>query len=145
MLKLLIVSDSHKESNDLISLFEKYPDHTKIHLGDYQIDEDILNQYKVIFVKGNCDFSKADKEKVLFLDNKKFFITHGDRYKVKSTYNNIFYKAQELNADYCLFGHTHIKTKFSEENIWFLNPGSFKSERSYIIIENDEIKFKCSR
>ncbi len=146
MKPLLIVSDSHKNVDDLIELFEKYNNYLIIHLGDYQISEDILLKYNVEFVRGNCDFfSKALNEKILNVDGKKIFITHGDKYRVKSSYTNIFYRALELEADYCLFGHTHIKTSFVEEGIQFLNPGSFKEEKSYITVEEDNINFHCSR
>ncbi len=141
MRPLLIVSDSHGLVDELLSLIYKYPNHTVLHLGDYCINEKILNDNNIIYVRGNCDFSRAQLERLELIDDKKIFMTHGHKYDVKYNDMRIYYKALEAQCDYCLFGHTHIPYKELKDNIWFINPGSFKSG-TYAVIENDNIQIK---
>ena len=37
----------------------------------------------------------------------RFFLTHGDRYGVKSSLTHLSYRAAELRCQAALFGHTH--------------------------------------
>lgn len=142
MLKLLIVSDSHGLKDELVDLVNRYKDYQVLHLGDYCISEKILDENNIIYVKGNCDFSRSLESRVLNIEGYKIFMTHGHKYKVKSNYMNIYYKALEENVNYCLFGHTHNEAMFKENKITFINPGSYKDSRSYVLIEDDKVYFK---
>lgn len=142
MRPLLIVSDSHGLKDELFELFLKYKDYYIIHLGDYCINDSLLEKRNICFVRGNCDLSFAPVERLLNIDGNIIFMTHGHKYNVKSQMNSLYYKALENKANYCLYGHTHIEALFSSEGITFINPGSFKSNRSYCVIENGEVIFK---
>ena len=119
------------------------------HLGDNVEDVEIIEKFlkvPIINVVGNCDFSETVPEEVTYeIQNKKFFLTHGDRYDVKSDYRRLQKKAKEIEADVVLFGHTHKSENFNESGILFMNPGSPSLPRgSYpsigiITIENGEI------
>lgn len=142
MEKLLIISDSHGLTDELIKLCRSHRDYKILHLGDFCINEKTLNDLNICYVKGNCDFSRADSEKLLEINGKKIFMTHGNKYNVKSSIMNLYYKALELNVDYCLFGHTHHELMCIEDGITFLNPGSLKDTGSYIEIVEGKVSFK---
>lgn len=99
-----------------------------IHLGDNVQDIKEISKYykgKIIYVKGNCDFSpSAASEKLETIEGKKVFITHGHLYDVKYDLMKLRYRAMELNADIALYGHTHVSSIEYEDGIWFINPGS---------------------
>ena len=130
-MKILVLSDSHSSSIKIdLSSFDY-----AFHCGDRgfsKLSDD------VIYVKGNCDFS-GDKEKLVEINGKKIFITHGNLYNVKINYMNLYYKALELKADIVLFGHTHKQIVFSEDNILFINPGAYE-DGCYAIINDNNIE-----
>lgn len=141
MQKWLIISDSH--GMDLKEILEAHKDFVIFHCGDFCCNRSILDEYGVKYVKGNCDFLLAqDTEKELQIDGYTVFITHGHKYNVKSTYTGIYYRALEVGANYCLFGHTHRESDFIEEGVHFLNPGSLKDSGSYIEIIDGNVSFK---
>ena len=128
---IFVVSDTHNDINKLSSLLDEYGSCFShiIHLGD--LASDVLplikrfDKLNFIAVKGNCDYNGDFlDEQVLDICGKRFFITHGHRYSVKSNRLNITLRAKELKADICLFGHTHISEAFYDEGILFVNPGS---------------------
>ena len=106
-----------------------------IHCGDYGTS----SMKNIIYVKGNCDLM-GDKEHLLNINDIKFYITHGDMYNVKYTYQSLYYKAMEVNCRVCLFGHTHKQTYFKENDIIFINPGAY-CNGEYCIISDNKITF----
>ena len=94
------------------------------------------------YIYGNSDFmtNGSSAEKILEVGGKRVFITHGHRYSVKWGYERLFRKAEELQADILLFGHTHIPDMVEKEGRIILNPGSpseprAESRESYAVIE----------
>lgn len=124
-----VVSDTH----GVVEYMEKVRQQIKnadvlLHLGDNISD---LEYLKVGFsgiiygVKGNCDFGKGMPDDLLIeLEGKKIFMTHGDKYRVKSNIQTLYYSALEKNADVALYGHTHIPFYIEVEGVSILNPGS---------------------
>lgn len=132
-MKLLIISDSHRYSLDID--FSKY-DYI-IHCGDYGSSLELLKTNNALYVKGNCDLDGND-EIALNINNKKVFITHGNKYNVKYDYERLIYRALEVCADIVFFGHTHNQIAFVEEDILFINPGNYPD--FYVeIVDNDII------
>lgn len=134
-MKILILSDNHSRSLDFD--FSKY-DYI-IHCGDYGNSYDVLNQTDALFVRGNCDYD-GPKEIFREINNKKVLVLHGDLYNVKYHYNSLIYKALSRNAHVVFFGHTHRADMFIEDNILFINPGSYQ-DGSYVVINDDYIIF----
>jgi putative phosphoesterase len=146
-MKILVISDTHGD----ISKAEKVIKANKgtdmvIHLGDYFRDaQKLAGLFPGIhfeYIYGNSDFmiGGVPAEKILDLYGKRIFITHGHRYSVKWDYNKLFKKAEELNADIVLFGHTHIPDMVKNGKVCILNPGSTSDPRggikgAYAIIE----------
>jgi len=147
--KICIISDTHGDRKAIKKIISDNPEvKVVIHLGDNENDIEFLSKLgrvNVISVRGNCDYnSSKDSEKLIEFSGKKIFLTHGHEYNVKYGYQNLYYRACELNADIVLFGHTHKATEFSENGILFFNPGSIYRPKSsfgktYGLIEIGEI------
>ena len=143
-MKLLVISDTHRNIDNAVSLINKLKPDYVLHLGDVCEDAkrlcDIFPKLIVLSVIGNNDYSLMypdfPLERVFEIGGKKIFMCHGHKYRVKLGIYSLLLRAKELNADIALFGHTHEKLLEKEDGIIILNPGS---TRSYGIIEiNDE-------
>ena len=146
-MKILVFSDSHSHPKYIeraIEIHKGYAD-LVIFLGDGIRDiEYIKNRYPhlpFIIVKGNCDvFSSAEYRdySVLDLDGIKILITHGHLFGVKSGYDRIMYRAEELGADAVFFGHTHLPldlpTYVGERKVHLFNPGSISYGGTYGVV-----------
>ena len=124
-----VISDTHRYNWIIENAVSKLQGiDLLIHLGDNVQDIKEIQKYykgKIINVKGNCDFSvDIPSEKIEVIENKKFFITHGNRYDVKYDISRLRYRALEVGAEVVLYGHTHISKISFEDGIWFINPGS---------------------
>ncbi|MGL6167104.1 MAG: metallophosphoesterase [Fusobacteriaceae bacterium] len=148
-MKILIISDSHGSLSNLIEIYEKEnPD--KIYVaGDFLDDIDefkyIYPQIEILSVLGNCDFFKKNLKEELFfiIEGKKIFITHGHKYEVKVGNKKLISKAEELEADIIIYGHTHKKELQEINKKIYLNPGAV-IDGNYGIINffKDKIEFK---
>lgn len=144
-MKLLVVSDSHSLTSELVQIREHWEGKVDemIHCGDSQLapDDQSLKGYHV--VRGNCDFYKDFKEDlVIHVGKYTIFTTHGHLYDCKMSLQNMYYKAQEVGASIVLFGHSHVRGVEEIDNIFFLNPGSIRQprmfrEKTYAILEED--------
>ena len=146
-MKILVFSDSHSHPKYIENALEMH-NHTAdliIFLGDGIRDiEYIKNRHShlpFVVVKGNCDvFSSSDYRDyaVLDLDGIKVLITHGHLFGVKSGYDRILYRAEELGVDAVFFGHTHQPLDFlsyvGEKKIHLFNPGSIAYGGTYGVI-----------
>ncbi|MGI6777688.1 MAG: metallophosphoesterase family protein [Acetivibrionales bacterium] len=148
-MKILVISDTHGDidkareiikENDGVNLI--------IHLGDYFRDAEKLSTFfpdiPIEYIYGNSDFMIGDVpgEKILEFQGKRILITHGHRYSVKWGYDKLYRKAEEMNVDILLFGHTHVADMVQKAGYCLLNPGSISDPRddsseSYAIIEVD--------
>lgn len=136
-MKILILSDSHSKTINDIN-FKNYD--FVFHLGDYGYSKEILDSNSnCLYVAGNCDFI-GQKDIIKDINNIRFFLTHGDKYNVKYQYNSLIYKALSLDANICLFGHTHHADYFLRDNIIFINPGAY-NDGNYVIIDDNNITF----
>lgn len=127
---ILLFSDSHGNVEDLKKTITSYDDvDLVIHLGDYVKD---VNRIRGTFpelrfecVAGNNDWTSSEPtEKVIELEGKKFLLTHGHTYNVKTNTTKLVKRGHELNVDVALFGHTHLTDEFFHDNMLVLNPGS---------------------
>jgi len=146
-MKILVISDTHGDINKAEEAIRSNREvDLIIHLGDYFRDaqklSSIFPDIPVEYIYGNSDFMINDvpAEKMLEVDGKRIFITHGHRYSVKWDYDKLFRKAEEMNADVLLFGHTHIPDLVEKGRYCVMNPGSTsdprdESDESYAIIE----------
>ena len=126
-MRIIIISDSHGNKKGIDQIFKTEKFDYFFFLGDGLGD---LGNYiyldNVFAVSGNCDFfSTVENENVVVLDNKKIFYTHGNKYGVKSSLDNIINAGKEIGADFVLFGHTHKKVAIEQDGVVIINPGSF--------------------
>lgn len=149
-MRIGILSDTHGNLYYAqLAIKEMEPIDMLLHAGDLMRDVESLelpDGVKVEAVIGNCDFTEGPKEKLLELEGKKIFLTHGHDYNVKRSYQNITYRAKELGADVVVFGHTHFPEITEVDFITLFNPGSISKPRinrapTYGVIEikNDQV------
>ena len=152
MSKVLVVSDSHGLTKELNILRERHSEDVDlmIHCGDSELTptDEAISGY--LTVMGNCDFGGGyPMETMAEAAGRKFFITHGHRYSVKTSLMNLKYKAQEVNADIVCFGHSHVLGAEVIDGTLFLNPGSIRLprerlEKTYIILDLQSDKIMMS-
>ena len=140
MMKAIVLSDSHRDFSSILRAMEQEKGITHIiHAGDVQKDvDDICDLWQnlpCISVLGNNDFGVWGEptRREFTLADKKFLLTHGHLYGVKSTLCRLQKEAISIQADICIFGHTHQPFLEQRNGIWFLNPGP--AHRSYATIE----------
>lgn len=107
-----------------------------IHLGDHYRDIiKVNNKFNnlIYYVPGNNDYlGNGSSDKIIELNGKKIFITHGHRYSISYGLMTLYYKAEEEKADIVLYGHTHRYGIDYEGDIFFLNPGSVSRPRDSV-------------
>lgn len=130
-MRILIFSDTHRRTEACIQLLENMQHQTDavLHAGDVAEDIEKLQMtfpnLMIYGVRGNNDFNtNLPTEQLLDFDGTKLFLTHGHRYKVKYTYENLADSAAAQGASIAVFGHTHQSCTRTENGILLLNPGS---------------------
>jgi uncharacterized protein len=151
-MRALIVSDSHGSISELKMLKEKYMNEVDVffHCGDSELPPTSEEVQGYEIVKGNCDFGPGFPEDITKdVEGTRFYITHGHLYGVKTSLQNILYRAKEVEANIVCFGHSHIRGVEMIDNILFLNPGSIllprlHKEETYALLEsaNGEINVR---
>ncbi|ETI67854.1 metallophosphoesterase family protein [Neobacillus vireti] len=152
MSKVLVVSDSHGLTKELEVLKERHKGEVElmIHCGDSELSPDDKAISEYLTVLGNCDFGGGyPLETTSEVAGRKFLVTHGHRYSVKSSLMNLNYKAKEVKADIVCFGHSHVLGAEVIDGILFLNPGSIRLprgrlEKTYVILDLLEEKIILS-
>ena len=139
-MKILVVSDTHHYNKAMIFAIESEVPDIIIHLGNDVPDcEEISLAYPDIplhVVKGNGDSGSAPVSDEFLLAGKRFFITHGHLFRVKSSLTNLISEAQNRQVDICLFGHTHLSYHSHIDGILFVNPGSAGiSGQNYAVLD----------
>lgn len=139
-MKILITSDIHGNKQSLEKIINKHQD-CDYHLdaGDANLAVSKLKALNILSVKGNTDFfHKLPKERILEIDNKRILLVHGHTFRIKWHFNNLYYYAQSLNVDICIYGHTHRQLLEEVEGIIYLNPGSVLDNK-YAIYKDGKI------
>lgn len=149
-MKILVISDTHGKTDVAARLIKQLdPDYT-FHLGDISDDilflEETFPKKVITGIKGNNDpFDKTYPfERTATIGGKKFFMCHGHKYNVKSSYLPLLYKGKEVGADIVLFGHTHSAMVSTEDGIILLNPGS-TATYGIIEIDGDEVSARVEK
>lgn len=128
-MKILVLSDSHGNMDNMVQAVEREQPAMIFHLGDCWRDGMRLHKWfpELPFeqVPGNCDFRSLEAaEKLLFLGDKRVLLCHGHTYGVKQSLTAAGLAAEEQNLDLFLFGHTHRPLVDMRGKTLFLNPGS---------------------
>lgn len=133
-MRIAVVSDSHNNKEAVALAKKAIADcDALLFLGDGENDlEELTEGFKgqVYAVSGNCDFKMINPmERLIVLNGKRIYMTHGNRYNVSFGFNSIYYRGREVDADIVLFGHTHIPVIKHETEMLLMNPGSVSSGR----------------
>ena len=147
-MKILLVSDTHGKLANLRTLIRRVGKiDMLLHMGDVEGDESEILSFAgcpAEFVRGNCDlFSQLPSELVLAVAGHRIFMTHGHRYGVGYSLDDLAAAAKENQADVVCFGHTHVPEYGEIDGTIFINPGSLSRPRqeghrpTYAILEID--------
>lgn len=131
-MRVLIVSDNHGEERICRSAHEEQKCDINIHLGDSKFPYSYEEMQMFHCVRGNCD---KDENYPMsgFLDDVKIFYTHGHKHKIKGDSREILAKkAEEKQAKYALYGHSHVAKVERIGSVFCINPGSISRSRSNI-------------
>ena len=135
------MSDSHGYKSAIMRAISLESPELILHLGDHDRDCDLVGlefpDIPLRTVRGNCDRSSNGLDIDEFvLSGKRFFLTHGHLYGVKTGYSSIINSASCRGADVLLFGHTHISHYSVLENMSIINPGSIgMGGKTYAVLE----------
>lgn len=127
-MRILILSDTHGNYQLAVQAIGEHSNCDQIiHLGDDIDDAFMIEQIlgrPVIKIAGNCDYTaKSPRERLLRLTEATIFLTHGDKYFVKSGLSLLHKKALSKRAQIVLYGHSHRAAIDTVEGILFVNPG----------------------
>lgn len=154
-MRIIVFSDTHNNYSAMKKILDRNQDASVfIFLGDGERElREIRKHYpdkKILSVKGNCDFSNDSPLMGTYsYKNIKILFTHGHRYNVKYSTDNLYYLAKENNAHIICFGHTHCRYYDYIDGIHMLNPGSASQPRdfnspSYAFIDITDSGIICS-
>ena len=128
MKRILVLSDSHGNVNNMVTAVGRLRPDMIIHLGDCWADaEQLHRKFPMTImeqVPGNCDCRQDIPERILLIEGKKILICHGHTFNVKAGYLNLEYAAEERKVDAALFGHTHQAMTEYRGGLYLMNPGS---------------------
>ncbi len=129
LLRVGVISDTHGSISTAVqAIHQMGPIDALIHAGDLYSDALRINpviKVPVYAVPGNCDaLCQGPEELIITLGGSKILITHGHFYRVKNTLQLLYYRAQELEAQIVVFGHTHVPVNTWENSVCLFNPGS---------------------
>ena len=133
-MKILVVSDTHKNCQALKAVVDKIPDFDiLIHLGDGEHEfHDIQKLYPdkgMIYVAGNCDFGQHETVHVAKIGGVRIFCCHGHTLSVHDGLENLVATAKQNHCNIALFGHTHLHRTEVIDGVMVMNPGSLDSPR----------------
>lgn len=126
--KILLVSDSHGQNNNLWYILKKEkPYQMLVHCGDFEYPEsELVNRAccEVHLVRGNNDHRDFSEKQIIRFGSHTALIVHGHRHRLYAGLTDLYYAALEAEADYVFFGHLHRPVQETYNGITFLNPGS---------------------
>lgn len=141
-MKIVVLSDTHGDATIIEKVYQQENGADAFfHCGDSELAYEDAHFHEMNRVKGNCDFDANFLEDIVVpVGGRRVFMTHGHLYNIKMTLSSLDYKAQEMEADIVLFGHSHLFGAEKIGNALFLNPGSLLLPRggnpkSYATIE----------
>lgn len=147
-MKILVVSDSHKNFAALKKAFDAVPDaDTVVHLGDGEREFMLLKtanpRRNMIFIGGNCDEDFHRPWQSVDADGHKIFCCHGNNHDVHKGVGELVDAAKHYGCDIALYGHTHVPHTEIVNGVYVMNPGSLESPRdgsvpSFGILTTDE-------
>ena len=130
-MKLLVLSDSHGNVDNMARAVELTQPRHILHLGDCLRDAQALHErfpdLPLDTVPGNCDWGSFDQpERLLEFEGVRVLMMHGHTRDVKFGMASAVMAAREQRAEVLLFGHTHDAMCEYEAGLWVMNPGTIR-------------------
>jgi len=132
-MKILVLSDSHRNVANLLSAVEKEAPDMAFHLGDLVRDAEELSfaypKLPLYNVVGNCDGWNVPPGVPNTLLREaggvKLLLTHGHLYRAKSGPDALLQEGRKRGVDAVLYGHTHVPlAERQPDGLWLINPGT---------------------
>ncbi|EGO65421.1 metallophosphoesterase [Acetonema longum] len=128
-MKIGVMSDSHGDKDAIRQAAARAGQvDLWLHAGDYCQDAVFLGRIAsvpVITVAGNCDGSaQVRPDEFMNALDKKIWLTHGHRYKVKQNQDELIWWAGQYGVDIVVYGHTHVADILRQDQVLAFNPGS---------------------
>lgn len=148
-MKIVLMSDNHLMPGMESALLVEEAD-ISIHLGDSQLRKNNSEMSRFTHtVRGNCDFEKYDKHKLIEIMGMKWLLLHGDALPNPYDNDDISEYAKRHGATVICFGHTHVPVYQNHNGVTIINPGSFGRSRattpnSYMVVNIDDSGVKAS-
>jgi putative phosphoesterase len=148
-MKILVLSDSHGNTQPMLDAVSDEDPRLILHLGDHSRDcAALLEAYPRIplrSVRGNCDGRAGEPDWDEFvIEGKRIFMTHGHLYGGKTGRGRVLNAAFLREADILLFGHTHTPFQATDEGLLVVNPGSVgMGKRTYAVLELEHGAVGC--
>ena len=165
MTRIGVIADTHGGTEELERCIAKAGEVAGwFHLGDFVSDAKLLAErtgLPVYSVLGNCDGwvlagasqsvsypepqRTSASEMVVTVGKARIMLCHGHTYDVDFDTLRIGYRAEELECDAVLYGHTHVSELSAYGRVMKLNPGSPSRPRggrkpSFAIMTVDEAR-----
>ncbi len=138
-MKILLMSDSHRNVRNMAAAVEREVPDTVFHLGDLARDAEELTELypelPLIMVRGNCDGFSAGLDipgtAVRNVGEVGFLLTHGHIYDVNHGCGMLLREGRQRGVSAVLFGHTHIPlVERQPDGLWLINPGTVGGARN---------------
>ncbi len=148
-MRVLVFSDSHGRVKPMLDAIETYHPDAVFHLGDVVADASQIAlafpKQKLYQVAGNCDFFRQNGplEQLAYLEGKTIFYLHGHTQSVKLGLDAVLYKADSLQADIVLFGHTHVRLNQRYGELLAVNPGAAANGVAALLTWTDGGEVTC--
>ena len=152
-MKLLIMSDSHRNIDYMLLAVEQTNPNAIMHLGDHTSDAVNLQRRfpdtTVYIIRGNCDPNFSGEAALLLpVEGVKILLTHGHIFDVKTGLESLVEHAIQQEADLVLFGHTHKALIEQKNGLTLMNPGQMRQHdsfftASYGVVTLSDGKFDC--
>lgn len=134
-MKIIVVSDSHRNYSNLSKVIVQFHADLYIHLGDGERElNTICMTYpdkQIYHVSGNCDFASLSPDELLLSPDDKnvIYAVHGHMHNVKYSLETLKAAARQKGANIVLYGHTHQRHNEYDNGLYILNPGSVSCPR----------------
>ncbi len=153
-MRILVFSDTHGRTGDMLRVLEAAPCDLVLHLGDCTADCDDVRlcfpQLRLWQVAGNDfrdGFSGLNYEDCFVLEGVGVFMAHGHRQNVSTGPETLCACAEARGAALALYGHTHRAALGTCGGVTYFNPGSLSRPRdgspSYGVVTVRESTFHC--
>lgn len=132
-MKILVVSDTHKNFDALKSVVDNADFDILIHLGDGEREfcdiQSLFPDKGMIYVAGNCDFGQHETVHIAKIGGVRIFCCHGHTLHVNGGLEHLVATAKQNKCNIALYGHTHIYRTEIIDGVFVMNPGSLGSPR----------------